>query len=33
MSEVREIHFCIKPDNNLETLAIIKLQKDATGLM
>jgi hypothetical protein len=26
MSEVREIHFCVKPDHNLETLSIIKLQ-------
>jgi len=27
MSEVCEVHFCVKPDHNLETLSIIKLQK------
>ena len=26
MSEVCEVHFCVKPDHNLETLSIIKLQ-------
>jgi hypothetical protein len=28
MSEVCKVHFCIKPDHNLETLSIIKLQKN-----
>jgi hypothetical protein len=30
MSEVREVHFCIKPHHHLETFSIIKLQKHKT---
>lgn len=31
MPEVCEVHFCVKSDHNLETLSIIKLQKNKTN--
>jgi hypothetical protein len=32
MSEVCKIHFCVKSDNNLETVSIIKLQKHENNM-